>query len=194
MKVRDMIESDYESVVELEQKVWGREGASYEIIRSRHQIFPEGSVVVTNDDEQIVGYAAVQRVTRACNDSWYIQTDNGYITHTHNEKGHILYGIGMSGDSYGVSDLIIEYVYHKFIVSGLCYMLVLGSRVPGFASWQHRTGGNITDYIKSRRQNGYSIDPELMLYQKHGFELLFEIEDYFPCQDSLDYGALIIKR
>ncbi len=73
-------------------------------------------------------------------------------------------------------------------------MLVLGIRLLGFSTWTNRTVNGITDYIKARRQNGWSVDPEPRLYQKNGFEVVFEIESYFPCKDSLDYGALIVKR
>lgn len=193
MKVRTVTQNDYENIVKLENEIWGNEAASYDVIKSRHDVFPEGSLVVV-DDDKIVGYAAVQKVTRACGDSWFKQTDDGYIKSTHDEIGHILYGIGMSGNKFGVSELIIDYAHKAFISSGICYMLVLGSRLPGFRAWTNRTGNGITEYIKARRPDGLSVDPELRLYQKHGFEVLFEIESYFPCKDSLDYGALIVKR
>lgn len=192
MKVRTATKNDYENIAKLEQKVWGDGAASYDIIRTRHEIFPSGSIVVVDKNEAIVGYAAVQRVNRACCDSWHIQTGNGDTKSTHTDKGHILYGIGMAGASFGVAEIIIEYVYKTFIESGVCYMLVLGSRVPGFAKWQAKNKQGIKKYIQTRRKDGYSIDPELMLYQKNGFEVLCEIDNYFPCQDSLNYGALII--
>ncbi|WCE32038.1 hypothetical protein [Vibrio sp. SCSIO 43137] len=194
MKVRTVKEQDYQEIADLEVTVWGEEGASYDIIRSRHEIFPEGSFVVEEEDGTIVGYAAVQRVNRASDDTWFEQTDSGYIKESHVPDGHILYGIGMAGLKHGVADLIIKYAHDYFIASGICYMLVLGSRVPGFAAWTRKTGLGIKEYITTRRPDGYSIDPELMLYQKHGFEILCEMHHYFPCEDSLDYGALIIKK
>lgn len=193
MKVRTVRENDYESIAQLEQKVWGAGAASYDTVRTRHQIFPMGSVVAIDNNGVIVGYAAVQRVNRACCDSWFVQTGNGDTKSTHNDRGHILYGIGMAGTSFGVAEMIIEYVYKTFIASKICYMLVLGSRVPGFSKWQGKNKRGIKEYIKTRRKDGYSIDPELMLYQKNGFEVLCEIDNYFPCEDSLNYGALIIK-
>ena len=193
MKVRTATKNDYKNIALLEKKVWGDGAASYDIIRARHETFPEGSIVALDDNNVIVGYAAVQRVSRACCDSWYIQTGNGDTKSTHNNHGHILYGIGMAGASFGVAEIIIEYAYNTFIASGICYMLVLGSRVPGFSKWQKKSQRGIKEYIQTRRKDGYSIDPELMLYQRNGFELLCEIDNYFPCQDSLNYGVLIVK-
>lgn len=194
MKVRQVKKEDYEGIAKLEEIVWGEGAASVNVIESRHSVFPEGSIVVVDRNNVIVGYAAVQRVNRVCADSWFEQTDNGFIRSTHSANGHIVYGIGMSGNRYGVSDLLIDHVYQKFISSGECYMIALGSRLPGFSAWKDKSKHNIKEYIQSRREDGYSIDPELLLYQKHGFEVLFEIPNYFPCDESLGYGSLIVRR
>lgn len=194
MKVRTATKNDYKNIALLEQKVWGDGAASYDTIRTRHEIFPSGSIVVVDQNETIVGYGAAQRVDRICCDSWQIQTGNGKTKSTHRKNGHILYGIGMAGASFGVAEMILDYAHKTFIASGICYMMMLGSRVPGFAKWQEKNKLGIKEYIQARRKDGYSIDPELMLYQKNGFEILCEIDGYFPCQDSLNYGALIIKR
>ncbi|RBO82540.1 hypothetical protein [Marinomonas aquiplantarum] len=193
MKIELLKPCHFKAVESLETNVWGSEGADLSIIKSRYKTFPEGNVIVIHQ-EKIVGYAAVQRVSRMSCHNWDIQTDNGFIKRTHKPDGHIIYGIGMSGVKNGVSNLIIDYFYDKFISSGTCYMLALGSRVPGFKGWKFKTGGDITQYINSRRKNGFSLDPELYLYQKNGFEVLCEMENYFPCVDSENNGALIIRR
>ncbi|TKB56132.1 hypothetical protein [Ferrimonas aestuarii] len=193
MHVRQVTEQDLKAIERLEISVWGDEAANIDLIYSRFEIFPEGSLVV-EDKGEIVGYSAIQRVKRICSDDWFEQTDNGYIKHSHDDQGHIIYGIGMSGTKHGVSELLINYVYDTFIASGMCYLIALGSRLPGFKEWSKRTNKGIKDYIKTRKVDGLSIDPELRLYQKHGFEVLFEIPDYFPCQDSNNYGAMIIKK
>jgi ribosomal protein S18 acetylase RimI-like enzyme len=194
MEAREVNKNDYYDIAQLEIERWGSEAASIEMIKSRHEIFPRGSIVVENDDGKIVGYGIVQKVSRICNDSWYVQTDDGSIKATHTDKGHILYGVGMSGRENGVSDLLIDYAYKTFIEPGECYMLALGSRVPGFRVWDKKTAKGIIDYIHTRNSDGHSIDPELKLFQKHGFELLYEIDGYFPCEKSLDFGAMVVLR
>ena len=193
MNVLKMSSSNFLEVYDLEMKVWGDNGASLDMIKMRYDIFPEGCIIVTDNDE-IVGYASLQKVSRMSCQSWNKQTDYGYIKNTHNDSGHIIYGVGMSGKKNGVSDLIINYAYDRFIKSRECYMIALGSRLPGFSSWKIKNNGDIDTYIRLRRKNGFSVDPELFLYQKHGFEILCEMEDYFPCKESLNYGALVIRR
>lgn len=194
MKVRTVSENDYQGIAKLELDVWGQEAATLHVIKSRHQVFPEGSLIVEDDEGKIVGYVALQKVNLATSESWFKQTDNGYIQASHRANGHILYGIGMSGSKYGVGELIINYAFKHFITSGICYMVVLGTRLPGFAKWHRKNKMDIKEYLNRRRHDGYSIDPELKMYQKHGFEVLHELREYFPCKESLNYGALIVKK
>ncbi|NLS14452.1 hypothetical protein HGP28_16400 [Vibrio sp. SM6] len=194
MIVREMTLDDYAAVEALEQRVWGEEAATVEMIGSRHNIFPQGSVVAVDEEGNIVGYAAVQRVNCVGAESWDAITDYGSIRQSHRDNGHILYGIGMSGEKFGVAESVIAYFHKRFIESGICYMLMLGSRVPGYKKWYERHAGSIRDYIDRRSSDGYSIDGELKLYQKHGFEIILAIKDYFPCDKSLNYGALIALK
>lgn len=194
MKVTQFTLSRLDEVVELEQRVWGAEGATKELVMSRYETFPRGSVIVLDDNDGIVGYAAVQKVSHICADSWYQQTDNGLSIKTHCLDGHILYGIGMAGEQCGAGTLIIDYVYDEFINSGECGMLVLGSRVPGYKKWFEKTGQNVRTYIHKKRSDGYSIDPELFLYQKNGFQILYDIPKYFLCEQSLNNGVMIVKN
>ncbi|MGL6316946.1 hypothetical protein [Vibrio sp. WXL103] len=193
MKIRPMTTDHYQSVHELEKRVWGEEAASPEMIRARHSTFPEGSVIVTDLNEKIVGYAAGQKLNYISGNTWCDITDDGCIVNTHCEDGHLLYGICLSGEKYGVAQLVLDYVHQKFIKSGECKAFVLGSRLPGFRKWHLKSKGNIDEYLNAKRADGLSIDPELRLYQKEGFWLIKSIDDYFPCEDSGNYGALITK-
>lgn len=193
MKVMQLTSNYIKDVVELEQRVWGDEGATEEFVMSRFETFPRGSVIVLDDNDKVVGYAAVQKVSYVCGESWYQQTDNGLSVATHDPDGHILYGIGMAGEQCGAGALMIDFVYNTFIKNGECAMLALGSRVPGYKKWFGKTGKSIRSYINQRRSDGYSIDPELHLYQKNGFHILYEIPEYFRCEQSLDNGAMIVK-
>ncbi|HAS8547046.1 hypothetical protein LZU85_02245 [Vibrio sp. IRLE0018] len=193
MRVTQFSLNRTEEVVALEKRVWGAQGATKELVLSRFETFPRGSVIALDDKDRVVGYAAVQKVSHICADSWYQQTDNGLSIKTHLSNGHILYGIGMAGEQCGVGSSMIEYVYSAFIQTGECALLALGSRVPGYRNWFNKTGESVRSYIQQKRSDGFSIDPELFLYQKNGFEILYEISEYFDCDKSLNNGVMIIK-
>lgn len=197
MNIRQMKISDITQVQSIEQTAWGDSAATYEQIKKRFKIFPTGSVVIENEAGKLVGYAAAQLVNEISTKSWAEQTDNGFITHTHVPKGQIAYGVSMSalpeGAKYGVGSIVIQHYYEIFISSGLCSVLCLGSRLPGYSKWYEKNQGNIKSYL-SHATSGFSRDPELRLYQKNGFQLLWEIEGYYPDRDSLDYGAMIVQR
>ena len=97
------------------------------------------------------------------------------------------------GARYGVGGMVIDYYYHAFIKTGKCSLLCLGSRLPGFSKWSASNNQDIKNYL-SINHNGFSRDPELRLYQKNGFQLLWSIDGYYPDEDSLNYGAMIVRR
>lgn len=197
MIIRQIQETDFAQVQELENVVWGGEGASIEQIESRWRTFPQGSIVAELNTKKIVGYAVAQRVNQLSASSWSEQTDQGMITETHREDGIIAYGVNMSVlkkvASLKISHSIIDHYHKIFIREGRCSILALGSRLPGFAKWKLRTSGTVRQYL-CELSGSRSIDPELRLYQKNGFELLWEIPGYFPDEDSGNYGAMIIQR
>lgn len=193
MNVREITPKDYDAIAELEQIKWGDEAATHEQIKLRAEKFSLGSILVETADGTIVGYAAAQLVNSLSTKSWSKQTDNGNIVGTHQEDGQLAYGVGMSGIKNGVADAIIGHYYEMFIASGRCSSLCLGSRLPGFSKWHAKNKGDIKQYL-ANESGGLSRDPELRLYQQNGFNFLWEIEDYFPDQASLDYGAMIVRR
>jgi len=197
MKIRKLVSGDVAKLVLLEQEVWGGDGASEEQIVSRAEVFPDGSLVAELDSGTLIGYAVVQRVDAISTKSWAEQTDEGLLIGTHRLNGKILYGVNLSvvaqGSKYGVSGAFIEYCISTFVTTGNCNALCLGSRLPGFARWRSKTGGKIRDYL-GRKNKGYFCDPELKIYQKHGFSFLWEMENYFIDPDSCDYGAMIVRR
>lgn len=194
MKIRVLHERDIHEVAKLEQTVWKSEGATAEQIQSRQDIFSQGSIVAELPDGRIIGYAVTQLVEQISTGSWASQTDDGMISRTHKEDGTIVYGVNMSvlpeGAGYNVSGAVIDFVYDQFITNGFCNIICLGSRLPGFARWQDKHDRSIHDYL-SRHHKGMSIDPELRLYEKNGFKLLWSIPDYFPDPVSLNFGAMI---
>ncbi len=199
MNIRTMKSEDIEKVIEIERIAWANEAATVQQIFSRISTFPEGSIVAESNDGKIVGYAAAQLVNQISTKSWAKQTDEGNITRTHKPNGMLAYGVGMSASPEGakcgasVGACVISHYHDIFIKSGRCSNLCLGSRLPGFKQWHKKTSRDIKAYL-NQSVGGYSRDPELRLYQKNGFQLLWEIEGYYPDSKSLDYGAMITRR
>ncbi len=195
--IRTIKPADIKQVAHIERIAWGNSAASIEQIRQRAFVFPEGSIVAENEQGKIIGYASSQLVNTISTKSWAEQTDNGFITKTHQPDGQIAYGVSMSalpeGANYGVSANVIAYYHDIYIKSERCSTLCLGSRLPGFKIWHQKTQGDIKAYLVET-PSGYSRDPELRLYQKNGFQLLWEIPYYFTDSDSFDYGAMIARR
>ncbi len=194
MIIQTLQEQYFAQVVQVEIEVWGEEAATANQIQSRRVVCPEGSIVAILPDGSVGGYAAAQRVDRISTGSWNDQTDNGELSATHISDGAIAYGVNMSvpatSASFGLSRAIIAYYARIFIKDGGCSLMCLGSRLPGYTRWQKRYNGTIQDYLDLRR-NDRPIDPELCLYEKAGFKLLWEIPGYFPDQKSSDFGAMI---
>jgi hypothetical protein len=194
MKIRELQDCDVNEVAKIEQRVWGDEGANEEQIRSRRDVFPQGSIVAELPNGKIAGYAVAQLVKHISTGSWAEQTDNGMITNTHKPDGTIAYGVNMSalpeGARYGVSGAVIDYYYDQFIANGSCYLLCLGARLPGFTRWHKAHKGSVREYL-SQTSRGLSLDPELRLYEKNGFRLLWSIPGYFPDTVSMNNGAMI---
>lgn len=188
---------DIDQVVQVEQTAWGDAAATPGQIKQRASVFPEGSIVAEDQNGKIIGYAAAQLVNSISTKSWNEQTDNGCIINTHDPDGQIAYGVSMSAlpeaANYGVGAHVIAHYHDIFIKSKRCSILCLGSRLPGFKRFQEKQKEGIKTYLAST-SGGYSRDPELRLYQKNGFQLLWEIPDYFNDPDSLDYGAMIVRR
>ncbi|MEH6444295.1 MAG: hypothetical protein V7784_10380 [Oceanospirillaceae bacterium] len=197
MIIRTMTEQDIEKVNAIEKTAWGDSAATFNQIRERMEIFPEGSIVAEIKTGKLIGYASSQLVNQISNKSWAAQTDNGTIKQTHLDGGSIAYGVSMSalpeGAKYSVGAAIIQHYYNIFIKSKRCSVLCLGSRLPGFNRWQLENKGDIKQYLE-QSFGGYSRDPELRLYQKNGFQLLWEISNYYPDTASQDYGAMIVQR
>lgn len=195
--IRTMKAEDVNQVLEIEQVAWGKAAATVDQIKQRSSVFPEGSIVAEDENGKIIGYASAQLVQSISTKSWDKQTDNGYITNTHYPDGQIAYGVGMSalpeGAHYGVGAHVIAHYHDIFIKTKRCSILCLGSRLPGFKRWHKKNHGDIKMYL-AQESGRYSQDPELRLYQRNGFKLLWEVSNYFNDPDSLDYGAIIIRR
>lgn len=197
MDIRKFEINDLDAVVEIEKKAWASNSASVDMIKTRANVFPDGSIVAIKDN-RIVGYAAAQLVNHISTGTWANQTDGGQIARTHSDEGKIAYGVNMSALPVAASESVAEHVighyYDIFIGSGRCELLCLGSRLPGYAKWiKNGNGSRLSEYLKPQ-DNGRVRDPELYLYQKHGFGVLWGLPEYFPDVSSANAGAMVYRK
>ncbi|MFY0596294.1 MAG: hypothetical protein JXQ85_07685 [Cognatishimia sp.] len=195
MIVRTMCPKDIAEVAEVEKIAWGPLAASKETIAQRSAVFEKGSIVVI-EKGQVVGYAASQLTDHISTKSWDAQTDCGQIAQSHRPEGAIAYGVSMSArpgvSGKGVAHHVID-AYTKMYLGGGCRAMCVGSRVPGFVKWiRHNQDGNLTDYVVPQT-DGRFRDPELRLYAANGFNLLWDMPDYFPDEKSAGHGAMMIR-
>jgi hypothetical protein len=194
MIIRQFHYADLPHVLQIEKEVWGATAASKVQIESRAATCPEGSIVAQHLNGDIVGYAAAQRIDSVSSRSWCDVTDNGTISNSHKPDGQIAFGVGMSvlpkAARFGVSGMIIKKYAETFVVNEGCHLMMLGSRLPGYFRWKQQHNQSIEHYLDKSR-NGYSIDPELCLYERAGFQLLWPVANYFPDPASLNWGAMI---
>lgn len=197
MEIRTIEPTDVDAVAEVERIAWGDAAASAETIATRADVFPEGSIVAV-EDGKIVGYAAAQLTAQISTKSWAEQTDNGEIRASHVPEGRLAYGVSMSAlpgvSGEGVAAHVIAYYTDAFLGSGRCSALCLGSRLPGFSRWSARAenSGDLGEYVLPT-PDGRVRDPELRLYAKNGFQVLWELPEYFPDPESCDHGAMIVR-
>lgn len=195
MKVRTIRPADVAEVAEVEAIAWGPNAATPETIARRASVFEKGSIVVL-EGEQIVGYAASQLTDHISTASWGTQTDDGQIEGSHSPDGAIAYGVSMSArpgvSGKGVAHHVIA-EYTRMYLGGGCRAMCVGSRVPGFARWREsHPEAALRDYVQPG-QDGRFRDPELRLYAGNGFNLLWEMPDYYPDDKSAGHGAMMIR-
>lgn len=195
MKVRTMRPEDLDEVAEVEAIAWGHNAATKETIARRAAVFEKGSIVVV-DEDRIVGYAASQLTDHISTKSWEAQTDGGQIEGSHCPDGQVAYGVSMSARpgvaGKGVAFHVIN-AYAEMYLGGGCSVMCVGSRVPGFAKTNAQAPDlSLTDYVR-RREDGRYHDPELRLYAANGFDVLWELPDYFPDEKSAGHGAMMIR-
>lgn len=188
---------DLDLIVRLENSIWP-EGtrATADKFKKRLEIFPKGFFLASKNGSLIgastseVIYYDPKNPPR----SWEEITDRGYIEKTHNPQGNALYvvSVGAISRSGGGSALLTA---QKELVRNLnLRFLVLGARIPGYNDYcVNNKEINIEDYVKLKRKDNESLDPELRFYTRNGLSLHKIIPDYMEDdKESRNYGAIMV--
>ena len=195
---------EIDRLAELEEEVWGDNGADADKIESRLIVFPEGSYVAEDiKTKKIVGYVCFQQVDDLREQdslSWSSITDEGLTTRSHRPDGEYLYGISLSvhysmnGKKLGNALGAQTYLY---MLAKKKKGFFVGSRIPMFKGYKNEHPETTAEeYVKLRKANGDLYDYELRLYHKISFvpTVAKILPDFFPDEDSLDYGALLFDE
>lgn len=199
IEIRQAGVEDIAGIEILEKKVWPHFYATESQIRSRIEVFPEGSIIAFDQKKgKVAGYLCMMFLDYEPDQfpaSWNEITSSG-TTKNHKPDGKYAYGV----------TLTVAPGYHglgkKLQLWG--WMLVtkyrkkgayLGSRIPGFKAYKDQNPeASVEDYVYGSRENGCSLDPELAYYQRSGFSIQRIFSDFEPDPESLNHGVLIFQR
>ena len=190
-KLRRASVEDAVGIYELEKRVWGKTGATQEMINSRLSVFPEGAYVAT-EGPKIIGVVFFEIIdSKKSYKTWYDYTDNGLIQKSHKSDGDKIFGIDLSvsdeftGQGTGTNLLltVADYSIKHGLKGGF-----LGGRMPLYYKHKNMAPG---DYIKYRDDKGRLVDPELRFYTRAGLEIAKVLPNYFEDPQSNNYGVLL---
>ncbi|MFV0523440.1 MAG: hypothetical protein ACK5RL_02960 [Acidimicrobiales bacterium] len=194
MEIRQATGDDL-PVYELIQKTeWGPDmGASLGQLQHRHDVFPEGIVVVTHDGEPVGFSTAIllDAYDPAHGRSWREITANGWCS-THRPDGDTLFGVDLTVSRFAPRSTA------TMVLKGLMALTMdfdvatfnWGGRMPRY----HKYADTMTaeDYVAARRPNGRRLDPEIEFYATIPCtDVLGPIPDYFEDPNSLDHGVAL---
>lgn len=196
---KDVGEKVFPEVVRVEAETWPEEiRAPREKFESRARIFPEG-FFLGYADNKLWGVATSQIINfdpaNPCT-SWEETTDNGWIKKSHTFQGNALYVISVgvspraSRQGIGTALMIAEKGLAKKLSLG---WLVLGSRLPGFATWhQVNPRSSIKDYFDCQNETRESIDPLIRFYQRLGLKIVKIVPNYMEDDpESENFGVVM---
>lgn len=197
IEIRNAHIKDLDSTVRLENSIWP-EGtrATADKFKKRLEIFPKGFFLAFKDNS-LIGVSTSEIIEYDPKNpprSWEEITDNGYIEKTHNPRGNALYvvSVGAISRSRGGSALLTA---QKELVRRLnLKFLVLGARIPGYNDYCiNNKEISIEDYVKLKRKNDESLDPELRFYTRNDLILHKIVLGYMEDdKESRNYGAIMI--
>jgi|SRR3989344_4347386 len=187
-----------EQVMEVERSAWPPElQASRAKFESRLNIFPQGFFVVRLDGK-IKGVTTSQTTAydESSTHTWDEITDNGMIEKTHNLHGDALYvvsvGVGTDMQGRGVGGKLVQSQLELAKKLGLKY-LFLGARAPGYDAYCKEHGDvSIEEYLKLKKENGDTLDPEIRFYQRQGLKPAKIIPNFEPDPQSRDFGVVMV--
>ncbi|MFV0260392.1 MAG: hypothetical protein ACK5PP_18315 [Acidimicrobiales bacterium] len=194
MEIRQATEADLPAYELIQKTEWGPDmGAPLAQLRYRYEVFPDGMVVVTNDDDP-VGFSTtilLDDYDPTAGRSWTEITAGGWCS-THSPDGRTLFGVDLTVSRFaprGTATMVLK---------GLMALTMdldvgtfnWGGRMPRYH--KYATTMTADRYVAARRPNGRRLDPEIELYANIPCtEVLGAIPGYFEDPESLDHGVAL---
>jgi len=192
--IRQMTFSDIPMVVELQQRVFpGMPTWEAEELAHHLAVFPEGQLVATDENRQILGSASsliIDWDDYSEDAKWSTITGDGSFD-THNPLGKTLYGADMGVDPsahrQGIGSMFYERRKKLVRERGLKRLLT-GGRIPGYAqvSSEMTPMEYVTDVIGGKRK-----DPTLSFQLANGMVVLDVVPEYLEDNQSHGFATLL---
>lgn len=188
---------DFDAITALCQAVYPDSPSwSHTQLKSHHDIFPEGQMVVEERiSGKVVGFAASLIIYRDGYDwgtPWRIFTDNGMFTNHDPEKGRTLYGaeIMVHPDSQGTGAGTELYRARENLAQDLNLLRIrAGARLRGYH--QYNTTLSAEEYVRAVESKKI-WDPTLSFQLNRGFSVVRVVSNYLKFDpESLGHAAII---
>ena len=199
LTVRTAVPADVAALSALSARVYGKgEGYTQEMLLGQQARFPQGQFVAEYDG-CLVGFCATFRIDETlamARHDWLTITGGGFASR-HDPRGDWLYGMEICVDPEYRNLRIGRRFYRRR--RELCEDLnlkgiVFAGRLPGFARWQRRSGGEVDDYIDEVR-GGSRRDSALSFQLRNGFEPIGVLPRYLPeDRASAGYAVHLVWR
>lgn len=192
--VRQLRRSDYDDVVQLQQKCFpGMSAWTKEQFESQLTVFPEGQIGIDLDGVLVASSSSLILDFALYKDwqGWEEISDNGFIRN-HNPHGNTIYGIEMMVDpnTRGLKLARRLYDARKALARSLNLMrIVIGGRIPGYGKYAEHMSAR--EYVE-RVMNKDILDPVLTKQIANGFVLKRLIQNYLPeDKESCGYATFL---
>lgn len=195
VKVRFLQRGDIDRLLVLEHQQWTpRQAASAEQMQQRMEVYPELCLgAFCPDSGAALASAFLRPVRRAEVARARTWEDCASLDGSRQPKDgcRSLFGISLTSVHPGAVRPMMQFMWVQAMQQGW-RDIYLGSPVPGLRrALQRNPMLEVEDYVRGRR-HGLPVDPQLRYYHGKGFrEIVAVRRDYFPHEESLDYGAVL---
>lgn len=194
LMVRHLQRGDIDRLLVLEHQQWTpRQAASADQMRQRMETHPDLCLgVFCPDSGAALASAFLRPLHRADVERARTWEDCASLDASRPPRGsRSLFGISMTSVHPGAVRPMMQFMWVQSMQQGW-RDIYLGSPVPGLRrALQRNPLLEVEDYVRQRR-HGLPVDPQLRYYHGKGFrEIVAVRRDYFPHEESLDYGAVL---
>jgi len=194
LTARFLSERDLPALIELEHKVWAPNQAASapEMAQriARHPQFSIGVFCPHTGKALASGFAKPACPEALRQSSNWQACAYGHVPET-NRRPTALFGISLSSVNAEAAKAVFECVWPQALKAGMREWY-LGSPIPGLREWRKDNPDAPVERYVFEKRGSLPRDRQLRYYHKRGFTRIAGVRaNYFPHEESLDYGVLI---